>query len=114
MTEQERLAKLETQFEQFMRESRDARQEMRHELNQQREDMRRELKQQHEDIQNELNQQREDMRRLHDRQDALQAKTEEKIDGVIKHIQNLTLAAIVGFGAIVAATGGLIVATLMK
>ena len=58
------------------------------------------------------NQLAEDMRRLHDRQDALQAKTDEKIDGLIKQVQNLTLAAIVVFSAIVAAMSGLIVAVL--
>lgn len=59
----------------------------------------------------ELQQQREDIRRLQDRQDAAQARHDadmremrEDIKGTIKHIQNLTIASMVGIAAIAIAT----------
>ena len=49
----------------------------------------------------EAKQQREDMRRLQDRQDADRKALEDKIDRLGDKIQNMVIAAVVGFGAIV-------------
>ena len=49
----------------------------------------------------ESKQQREDMRRLQDRQDADRKALEGKIDRLGDKIQNMVIAAVVGFGAIV-------------
>ena len=49
----------------------------------------------------ELQQQREDIRRLQDRQDADRKALEGKIDRLGDKIQNIVIAAVVGFGAIV-------------
>ncbi|MBR2774677.1 MAG: hypothetical protein IKD73_06790 [Selenomonadaceae bacterium] len=49
----------------------------------------------------ELQQQREDMRRLQDRQDEDRKSLEAKIDRLGDKIQNMVIAAVVGFGAIV-------------
>ena len=72
---------------------------------------------------NESNQQREDMRRLQDRQDeerrkhdtdmkALDRKIDSKFDALSNQIHNLTIAAVVGFGALALAVGGLVVSAL--
>ena len=64
----------------------------------------------------ELKEQREDIRRLNERQDAdrksLEAKIDSKFDNLSNQIHNLTLAAVVGFGAIAVAIGGLIISAL--
>ena len=60
----------------------------------------------------EAKQQREDIRRLQDRQDADRKVLENKFDGLSNQIHNLTIAAVVGFGAIALAVGGLVVAAL--
>ncbi len=59
-------------------------------------------------VMEELKQQREDIRRVQDRQDAAQAQhsayvkaLEAKIDRLGDKIQNMVIAAVVGFGAIV-------------
>ena len=52
----------------------------------------------------ESKQQREDMRRLNERQDAMQAQHNAEVKGALKHIQNLTIAAMVGIAAIAGAT----------
>lgn len=49
----------------------------------------------------EAKQQREDIRRLQDRQDADRKALENKIDRLGDKIQNMVIAAVVGFGAIV-------------
>lgn len=49
----------------------------------------------------EAKQQREDIRRLQDRQDADRKALEDKIDRRGDKIQNMVIAAVVGFGAIV-------------
>lgn len=49
----------------------------------------------------ELQQQREDIRHLQDRQDADRKALEDKIDRLGDKIQNMVIAAVVGFGAIV-------------
>ena len=48
----------------------------------------------------ESHQQREDMRRLQERQDAMQAQHNAEVKGMLKHIQGLTIASMVGIGAI--------------
>ncbi len=71
----------------------------------------------------ESQQQREDIRRLQDRQDAMQAKHDaemkemnarfdSKFDKLSEQIHTLTIASVVGFGAIAAAIGGLIMTAL--
>ena len=54
---------------------------------------------------NESKEQREDIRRLND-------KIDSKLDGLGRHIQNMAIAAIVGFGAIAVAVGGIVFAAL--
>jgi len=39
---------------------------------------------------------------------------DNKVDTLGKHVQNLTVAAIVGFSAVLVAVGGLVVATISK
>ena len=53
----------------------------------------------------ELKQQREDMRRMNE-------KIDSKFDSLSTQIHNLTVAAVVGFGALPLAVGGLVVAAL--
>ncbi len=53
----------------------------------------------------ELQQQREDIRQLN-------AKIDSKFDVLSSQIHNLTVAAVVGFGAIALAVGGLVVSAL--
>lgn len=53
----------------------------------------------------ELQQQREDIRQINVRIDS-------KFDNLSNQIHNLTIAAVVGFGAIALAVGGLMVSTL--
>ena len=48
----------------------------------------------------ELKQQREDLRRLNERQDAERKSTDAKLDRLGDKIQNIVIAAVVGFGAI--------------
>lgn len=48
----------------------------------------------------EAKQQREDIRRMQDRQDADRKALEAKIDRLGDKIQNMAIAAVVGFGAI--------------
>jgi len=87
MTEQEkqlnqveaRVSNLETKFEAFMDEMRDFKTEMRDRDNQRAAEIR------------EL---RQDMK-------TMQANLDAKIDGIGKHVQNLTVAAIVGIGTAV-------------
>lgn len=49
----------------------------------------------------ESQQQREDIRRAQDKQDADRKSLEDKIDRLGDKIQNMVIAAVVGFGAIV-------------
>ena len=71
----------------------------------------------------EAQQQREDIRRLQDRQDAAQAKHDAemkemnarfdaKFDKISDQIHTMTIMSVVGFGAIAAAIGGLIMTAL--
>ncbi len=54
---------------------------------------------------NELQQQREDIRQIN-------ARIDSKFDNLSNQIHNLTIAAVVGFGAIALAVGGLVVSLL--
>ena len=49
----------------------------------------------------EAKQQREDIRRMNEKQDADRKALEDKIDRLGDKIQNMVIAAVVGFGAIV-------------
>lgn len=60
----------------------------------------------------ELKEQREDMRRVQNRQDADRQALEGKIDRLGDKIQNMVIAAVVGFGAIAVAVGGLVFAAV--
>lgn len=53
----------------------------------------------------ELQQQREDIRQIN-------ARIDTKFDNISNQIHNLTIAAVVGFGAIALAVGGLVVSLL--
>ena len=55
---------------------------------------------------NELQQQREDIRRINERIDATNARIDSKFDAISSQIHNLTIAAVVGFGAIAVAIAG--------
>ena len=54
---------------------------------------------------NELKEQREDIRRLNE-------KIDSKFDSLTNQIHNLTIAAVVGFSAIVVAVGGMLFTAL--
>ena len=60
----------------------------------------------------ELKEQREDIRQINARIDSMNTRIDSKFDSLSNQIHNLTLAAVVGFGAIVAAIGGLVFAAL--
>ena len=81
-TVEQRVDTLETKFEMFMK-SQDERFNI---------------------FMNELLQQREDIRRAQEKQDADRKALEDKIDRLGDKIQNMVIAAVVGFGAIVFAT----------
>ena len=53
----------------------------------------------------ELKEQREDIRQLN-------ARIDSKFDNISNQIHNLTIAAVVGFGAIALAVGGLVISIL--
>ena len=55
----------------------------------------------------ELKQQREDIRQLNTRMDAMNTRIDSKFDNLSNQIHSLTVAAVVGFGALVLAVGGL-------
>ena len=54
---------------------------------------------------NELQQQREDIRQIN-------ARIDSKFDSLMNQIQNMAIAAVVGFGAIAVAVGGIVFAAL--
>lgn len=58
------------------------------------------------------NQRAEDMRRLHDRQDALQAKTDAKFDALNKQIQDTWRQTMIGVGGMIVAMSALLLAAL--
>ena len=71
----------------------------------------------------ELKEQREDMRRLQERQDMAQARhdadirdlnarIDSKFDSLSNQIHSLTVTAVVGFGALALAVGGLVISLL--
>lgn len=63
---------------------------------------------------NELKEQREDIRRINERIDSTNTRIDSKFDTLSNQIHNLTIAAVVGLGAIAVAVGGLIVAAVQK
>ncbi|MBR4152753.1 MAG: hypothetical protein IKT98_07310 [Selenomonadaceae bacterium] len=60
----------------------------------------------------EAKQQREDIRQLNVRIDSMQARIDSKFDNLTNQIHNLTIAAVVGFSAIVLAVGGILFTAL--
>ncbi len=60
----------------------------------------------------ELKEQREDIRQLNVRIDSMNTRIDSKFDSLSNQIHNLTIAAVVGFGAIALAVGGLVVSIL--
>ncbi|MBQ6006245.1 MAG: hypothetical protein IJT57_00590 [Selenomonadaceae bacterium] len=60
----------------------------------------------------ELQQQREDIRQINTRIDSMNMRIDSKFDALTNQIHNLTIAAVVGFGAIALAVGGLVVSIL--
>lgn len=64
----------------------------------------------------ELKQQREDIRRMNEKHDAdmkdLNARIDSKFDNLSNQLHSLTIAAVVGFGALALAVGGLVVSLL--
>ena len=83
-----RVTSLETKFEMFMQEAHDMRQEMRDRDNQRAAEIR------------ELRQDMKDMQKSFDEKID---KLDGKIDSIGKHVQNLTVAAMVGVGTSVIA-----------
>ncbi|MBQ6298657.1 MAG: hypothetical protein IJK81_13415 [Selenomonadaceae bacterium] len=81
-TTEERLSSLEAKFESFMQEVHDMRQEMR----------------------DRDNRRAAEIAELRQRQDAMQAQHNAEVKGALKHIQNLTIASMVGIAAIAGAT----------
>ena len=61
---------------------------------------------------NELKEQREDIRRLNEKIDSTIARIDSKFDTLTNQIHNLTIAAVVGFIAIVVAVGGMLFTAL--
>ena len=64
----------------------------------------------------ELKEQREDIRRAREKHDEdikeMNAKIDSKFDSLSNQIHNLTIVAVVGFGAIAVAVSGLIISAL--
>ena len=64
----------------------------------------------------EAKQQREDIRRMNEKHDAdikdLNARIDSKFDSLSNQIHSLTVAAVVGFGALALAVGGLVISLL--
>ena len=67
---------------------------------------------------NELKEQREDIRQAQAKHDAdikdLNARIDSKFDNLSNQIHSLTVAAVVGFGALALAVGGLVISLLSK
>ena len=61
---------------------------------------------------NELKEQREDIRRLNEKIDSTIVRIDSKFDSLTNQIHNLTIAAVVGFSAIVVAVGGMLFTAL--
>ncbi|MBR6711554.1 MAG: hypothetical protein IKI76_00990 [Selenomonadaceae bacterium] len=100
-TVERRVDNLETKFEMFMQEMRDFKTEMRDRDNQRATEIM-EMRQKHDADMKDMNQ------RFYAKMDAM----DTKIDGISKHVQNLTVAAIVGIGAAVAGIGAIAVTVI--
>ena len=94
---EKRVDKLETTFKMFMQEMRDFKTEMRQQ-NQMRSEEIREIRQDMKDMQN----------RFYTKMDSMDVK----IDGIGKHVQNLTVAAMVGMGAAIIGIGAIAVTVI--
>jgi len=123
-----RVDRLETKFDMFIEEMREFKTEMRQQ-NQMRAEELRELQRKHETDMRELQKRQDEDRRKHDadmkelqkRQDedrrrheedmrAINTKIDSKFDKLSDQLHTMTIAAVVGFGAIAAAVGGLVFA----
>ncbi|MBR1646867.1 MAG: hypothetical protein IJ685_08830 [Selenomonadaceae bacterium] len=101
MSVEARVSNLETKFEAFMRAHEDFKTEMRDRDNQRAAEIR-ELRQKHDADMKDMNQ------RFYAKFDVMDAK----FDRLGDKIQNMVIAAVVGFGAIAAAVGGIVYAAL--
>ncbi|MBR3745941.1 MAG: hypothetical protein IKN27_03170 [Selenomonadaceae bacterium] len=127
MTEQEiinvdvqsRVSNLETKFEAFMQEMRYFKTEMRQQ-NEMRANEIRDLQKKHDEEQakREIAQAKHDAdmkemnQRFYAKFDAMDAKIDSKFDKLSDQLHTMTIAAVVGFGAIAVAIGGLVVSAL--
>lgn len=85
-----RVSNLETKFEMFM---------------QSHEDFKAEIRQQNQMRAEEIRELRQDMKNMQKTFDAKIDKLDAKIDGIGKHVQNLSIAAIAGVGGMFVAVG---------
>ena len=101
---------LEATFKMYMQRQDERDQQMREELREMRArqeaDMR-EMRTRHNELETKREQDRKDMYTLVDRLDS-------KIDGVMKHVQNLTVTVAIGIGAIIVSVVIFIHSTLSK
>ena len=125
MTEQEnitiqsRVSSLETKFEMFMQEMRDFKTEMRQQ-NEMRANEIRDLQRKHDEEQakREAAQAKHDAdmlemnQRFYSKFDEMDKKIDSKFDKLSDQLHTMTIAAVVGFDAIVVAIGGLVVSAL--
>ena len=93
-----RVSSIEATFKSFM-------QEMRDRDNQRAEDIR-ELRQKHDADMKEMNQ------RFYSKFDAMDKKIDDKFDKLSDQLHTMTIAAVVGFGAIAVAVGGVVYAAI--
>ena len=91
-----RTDRIITKLDMFIEESREARQRHDKEI--------RELRQKHD----------ADMKEMNARFDEKFDKMDAKIDGIGKHVRNITIAAMVGIGAAVTGVAAMVVAVFMK
>ena len=119
-----RVDRLETRFDMFMEEMREFKAEMREfkaemrdfkaemrQQNQMRAEEIRELQKKHETDMRELQKRQDEDRRRHEEDiRAINTKIDGKFDKLSDQLHTMTIAAVVGFGAIAAAVGGLVFA----
>jgi len=112
-----RVDRLETRFDMFMEEMREFKAEMRdfkaemRQQNQMRAEEIRELQKKHETDMRELQKRQDEDRRRHEEDiRAINTKIDGKFDKLSDQLHTMTIAAVVGFGAIAAAVGGLVFA----
>jgi len=112
-----RVDRLETRFDMFMEEMREFKAEMRdfkaemRQQNQMRAEEIRELQKKQETDMRELQKRQDEDRRRHEEDiRAINTKIDGKFDKLSDQLHTMTIAAVVGFGAIAAAVGGLVFA----